>query len=122
MKTASELLRTAVAVMALGAGPVGHAGVYNFTASGSGVYTAGASGLGQVIPDNDPVGVAYALNFGTAGLRISDINVSLNISGGWNGDLYVYLARVGLCGVAQPGWGHHERRGRLRHIGAQHPA
>ena len=92
MKTASEMLRTAVAVMALGASLVGHAGVYNFTASGSGVYTAGASGLGQVIPDNDPVGVAYGLNFGTAGLRISDINVSLNISGGWNGDLYAYLS------------------------------
>ena len=92
MRKASELLGTSVAVMALGASLVGHAGIYNFTPSGSGVYTAGASGLGQAIPDNDATGVAYALNFGTAGLHISDIKVSLNISGGWNGDLYAYLS------------------------------
>jgi hypothetical protein len=92
MKTASELLGTSVAAMALGASLVGHAGVYSFTASGAGVYTAGASGLGQVIPDNDATGVAYALNFGTGGLHINDIKISLNISGGWNGDLYAYLS------------------------------
>jgi subtilisin-like proprotein convertase family protein len=92
MKTASEVLRISVAVMALGASPVGHAGIYNFTPSGDGVYTAGASGLGQVIPDNDATGVAYALNFGAAGVHISDIKISLNVSGGWNGDLYAYLS------------------------------
>ena len=92
MRKASELLGTSVAVMALGASLVGHAGVYNFTASGAGIYTAGANGLGQVIPDNDATGVAYGLNFGTVGLHISDIKVSLNISGGWNGDLYAYLS------------------------------
>jgi subtilisin-like proprotein convertase family protein len=78
--------------MALGVSLVGHAGIYNFTPSGGGVYTAGASGLGQVIPDNEATGVAYALNFGATGLQISDIQVSLNISGGWNGDLYAYLS------------------------------
>ena len=92
MKKASELLGTSVAAMALGASLVGHASIYTFTPSGDGVYTAGASGLGQVIPDNDATGVAYALNFWTAGLQISDIRISLNISGGWNGDLYAYLA------------------------------
>ena len=92
MKTASELLGTSVAVMALGVSLVGHAGIYNFTPSGSGVYTASASGLGQVIPDNDATGVAYALNFGATALTISDVKISLNISGGWNGDLYAYLA------------------------------
>ena len=92
MKTASELLGTSVAALALGASLVGHAGIYNFTSSAGGVYTASASGLGQVIPDNDAAGVAYALDFGAAGLHVSDIKISLNISGSWNGDLYAYLA------------------------------
>ena len=92
MKTVSELLGTSVAVMALGASLVGHAGIYNFTPSGGGVYTAGASGLGQIIPDNDATGVGYALNFAATALTISDVKISLNISGGWNGDLYAYLA------------------------------
>ena len=92
MKTASELLRISVAAMVLGASLVGHAGIYNFTPSGGGVYTVGASGLGQIIPDNDATGVGYALSFGIGGLHISDIKVSLNISGGWNGDLYAYLS------------------------------
>jgi hypothetical protein len=115
MKKASGLLGISVAVLALGASLVGHAGIYNFTPSGGGVYTAGASGLGQVIPDNDATGVAYALNFGTAGLQISDIRISLNISGGWNGDLYAYLAhgsdyvvllnRVGATTSSADGYG-----------------
>jgi subtilisin-like proprotein convertase family protein len=92
MKTARNLLGTSVAVMALGVSVVGRAGIYDFTASGGGVYTASASGLGQVIPDNDATGVAYALNFGTTGLQVSDIKISLNISGGWNGDLYAYVS------------------------------
>ena len=92
MKTASDRSKISVAAMALGVSLAGRAGIYNFTATGGGVYTAGASGLGQVIPDNDHSGVAFALNFGDAGLNISDLKVSLNISGGWNGDLYAYLS------------------------------
>lgn len=92
MKKASELLGIAVAAMVLGSSLAGYAGIYNFTSSGGGAYTAGASGLGQVIPDNDATGVAYALNFGATGLTISDIKISLNITGGWNGDLYAYLS------------------------------
>jgi subtilisin-like proprotein convertase family protein len=92
MKTVTNLLGASVAAIAIGASLIGHAGIYNFTTSGGGVYTAGASGLGQVIPDNNPVGVAYALNFEATGLQISDIQVSLNVSGGWNGDLYAYLS------------------------------
>ena len=92
MKTASKLFGMTAALMALGVSLVGHAGIYNFSASGGGVFTASASSLGQVIPDNNASGVAYALNFGAIGLQISDISVSFNISGGWNGDLYAYLA------------------------------
>jgi subtilisin-like proprotein convertase family protein len=46
----------------------------------------------QVIPDNNPSGVAYGVDFGTAGLQITDVAVSFTISGGWNGDLYAYLS------------------------------
>lgn len=54
-------------------------------------YTATFSGS-QVIPDNDYSGVAYLMNFGAVGLNISDVSVTLNISGGYNGDLYAYLS------------------------------
>jgi subtilisin-like proprotein convertase family protein len=63
----------------------------DFTGSG-GDYTATATGLTQVIPDNNPSGVAYALNFGATGLSISDVTVSFATSGGYNGDIYAYLS------------------------------
>jgi subtilisin-like proprotein convertase family protein len=46
----------------------------------------------QTIPDNDPSGVAFAFNLaGTDVGQIQQVSVSLNISGGANGDLYAYL-------------------------------
>ncbi len=92
IKTGSKCFGLATVVVAMALDPAGHAALYNFTTSGDGVYTASASGLNQVIPDYDPSGVAYGLNFEASGLRISDITVTLNISGGWNGDLYAYLS------------------------------
>jgi subtilisin-like proprotein convertase family protein len=115
MKTASKLLGTTVAAVTLGVSLVGHAGIYNFTTSGGGVYTVGSGSISQVIPDNTPSGVAYALNFGATGLQISDVTVTLNISGGWNGDLYAYLShgdgfavllnRVGTTSSGGDGYG-----------------
>ena len=92
MKAAGKWLRMLTTMVALGGYSTAWAGIYNFSTSGVGVYTASASGLGQLIPDNNPSGVAYGLDFGATGLSISDIKISLNISGGWNGDLYVYLS------------------------------
>ncbi|MFO1488989.1 MAG: PEP-CTERM sorting domain-containing protein [Verrucomicrobiota bacterium] len=48
---------------------------------------------GGVIPDGNLTGwsVTRALS-GITDLAITDVNVSLNISGGFNGDLYAYLA------------------------------
>lgn len=66
--------------------------LYTFTDNGGGHYSASASGLGQVLPDNNPSGVAYALNFGAAGQSIGSMSVTFSISGGYNGDLYAYLA------------------------------
>jgi subtilisin-like proprotein convertase family protein len=64
----------------------------SFNANGGGDYTASGSSLSQVIPDNNPSGVGYDLNFGFTGLAVANVTVSLNISGGQNGDLYAYLA------------------------------
>lgn len=43
------------------------------------------------IPDYDPSGIISVLNFNTGGKLVSSIEVRLEISGGWNGDLYAYL-------------------------------
>ena len=68
-------------------------------------YTASASGLTQGIPDNSPSGAAYALNFADTGLSISSVSVTLDISGGYNGDLTVYLShgsQISYLLVANP--------------------
>jgi len=47
---------------------------------------------GGVIPDGDLVGTAFAQTLsGLPAVPITDVNVSLDLSGGWNGDLYAYL-------------------------------
>ncbi len=61
------------------------------TPADPGLYTGGGSSLGQVVPDNTLAGVGYSINFGPAGLTISDISITLNLTGGYNGDLYAYL-------------------------------
>lgn len=114
MKTGNKILGSTATVMVLGVGLAVHAGLYNFSASEGGIYTASASSLGQVIPDNNPSGVAYALDFGATGLEISDLQVSFNISGGWSGDLYAYLShgsgfavllnRVGTVKIGDDGY------------------
>lgn len=49
------------------------------------------NGLNQSVPDGNPSGLANVQNLTSDIIEIEDISVSLNISGGWNGDLYVYL-------------------------------
>ena len=46
----------------------------------------------QVIPDNNASGVAYSFNFVGGPLVVTNVSVSLNIAGGWDGDLYAYLS------------------------------
>ncbi|PYI80004.1 MAG: hypothetical protein DME26_22460 [Verrucomicrobia bacterium] len=87
---------------------------------------AGASVTAQVasftnvvntaIPDANPTGLSSTIDVsGVAGL-IGDLNVYLDISGGWNGDLYAYLSfdnggfavllnRVGKSGSNPTGYG-----------------
>jgi subtilisin-like proprotein convertase family protein len=68
--------------MALLAGPSARADV-----------SASFTSLNKTIPDGNPVGVAdtETVNAG-AGQQITGITLSLNISGGYNGDLFGYVA------------------------------
>lgn len=50
------------------------------------------TGPTMTIPDNDPSGLALTYNLLGMGGTISNVTVSLDISGGYNGDLYAYLA------------------------------
>ena len=47
--------------------------------------------VGLAIPDNDPNGLVSSISFTDPGASISDVSVNLDITGGWNGDLYAYL-------------------------------
>ena len=72
-----------------------------------------------VIPDGSLVGAAFTHQLTEQGPAlpgaITDLNVTLNLSGGWNGDLYAYLVhssgftvllnRVGRSGTSGPGYG-----------------
>ncbi len=80
----------------MGSGQPAVAGLYDFPTSAGGItYVGGASDLNQAIPDNTPVGVGYSINFGASGLSVGSISVSLNLSGGYNGDIYAYLSHGG---------------------------
>ena len=54
-------------------------------------YGTGSGGL--LIPDGSPVGVASVMPFtaNTTGNQMIGVTVGLNISGGYNGNLYAYL-------------------------------
>ena len=65
------------------AGPA-RAGLYHFG--------SGADDLNQLIPDSPVGGVAYSIGFQDTGLQIGSIMLTLNISGGYDGDLYACLS------------------------------
>jgi subtilisin-like proprotein convertase family protein len=69
---------------------------------------------GGVIPDGSLTGWSDTRSMSGIG-NISDVSVTLNLSGGWNGDLYAYLVhgsgfsvllnRVGVTANGSPGYG-----------------
>ncbi|MDE3099603.1 MAG: PEP-CTERM sorting domain-containing protein [Verrucomicrobiota bacterium] len=62
-----------------GSGPVYYTNIFNFN-------------VNQVIPDDNPAGLTLAQNITVAGSgTIASVSVNLDISGGFNGDLYAYL-------------------------------
>jgi hypothetical protein len=68
---------------------------YQGTVSGGG--TAAGTLLNTVIDDGNPGGMWNTMDLSSAGLAtsITDIKVTLNFSGGYNGDLYAYLSYNG---------------------------
>jgi subtilisin-like proprotein convertase family protein len=81
------------------------AALYPFTGpDGNGAYTSGTISPSQIIPDNSPVGASYGFNFTVTGLSISAVTLTLNLSGGFNGDMYGYLQHNGaLMELFNPG-------------------
>ena len=65
-----------------------------WTAQGGIIYSSFANG--GVIPDGIPSGSAGTASVSGFGSSISDIRVNLNISGGYNGDLYASLSHGGV--------------------------
>jgi subtilisin-like proprotein convertase family protein len=50
--------------------------------------------LGYSVPDNDQVGLTDTRTVSLpAGQLVTGVSVGLNLTGGWNGDLYAYLAK-----------------------------
>ncbi|HEV2394892.1 MAG TPA: VPDSG-CTERM sorting domain-containing protein [Verrucomicrobiae bacterium] len=70
-----------------------------FAPSARALPVTATSSPGVVIPDNDLNGVADTINLSTTITSISDVTVTLDISGGYNGDYYAYL-RHGATGFA----------------------
>jgi subtilisin-like proprotein convertase family protein len=53
------------------------------------LFSSGA--LNQAIPDGNPSGFANTLTVNGLGVSVVSVSVGLQVTGGWNGDLYAYL-------------------------------
>lgn len=64
----------------------------------AGIFTFSSGTLNTTIPDGNPVGIASTINVSGVGNIFSsgdNVSMTLNISGGNNGDLYAYLSYDG---------------------------
>lgn len=77
----------AIIVLVLGTTVVANAALYNST------FSYGGSPYG--IPDGSTAGVWSYINVSGMNPTLTDITVTLNLSGGYNGDLYAYLSYNG---------------------------
>lgn len=83
-----------------------------FCETGSAALLFDYSGSPVAITDNDASGVAFSFSLSDPAVSITALTVTLNVSGGYNGDLYAYLShgagfavllnRVGV-GASTPG-------------------
>ena len=62
-----------------------------FLARATITYSPGLNNINATIPDGDLTGLQSSLNLSGLQGTILDVNVSLNIAGGFNGDYYAYL-------------------------------
>jgi len=54
---------------------------------------------GGVVPDNDPSGLTITESLAGWSGSVSNVSVTLNLTGGWNGDIYAYLYHDGVMSV-----------------------
>ena len=66
------------------------------TVSAQGALYPSSGPLNTAIPDGNPAGISFTLNATGLLPTISDVNVFINVSGGFNGDLYAYLSHDGV--------------------------
>jgi hypothetical protein len=64
----------------------------------AGVSSTSVENINAIIPDGDLNGISSQLISGLSG-TISDVNVTLTISGGFNGDYYAYISHDGVSAV-----------------------
>lgn len=78
------------------------------TAAAQSFAFSGSSGLlDRAVPDNDASGVASVLRIASPGRSVVQLRVSLELTGGYTGDWYAYLAHDGAISVLlnRPGRG-----------------
>jgi subtilisin-like proprotein convertase family protein len=62
-----------------------------FTAEGQTNYFIGLNGINQTIPDGNPNGIFSQISVSDIPATLINVSVNLDITGGFNGDLYAYL-------------------------------
>lgn len=87
--------------------------VFAAVASFGQTYTTNVT-VNTVVPDNNPSGLASSFDWNGLSGTINNVSVSLNLSGGYNGDLFAYLTgpggyavllnRVGVTGANPNGY------------------
>ena len=91
VKTARKLMKRFQILLLLGVIALVHP-------AGAALFESGT--LNTAIPDNNLTGISSTIDISSAPFStVTDVNVRLNISGGYNGDLYVYLTHDGATAI-----------------------
>ena len=62
----------------------------------AGIYSVSSGDISLGIPDANPTGISTSINVSSLPVTITDVNVWINVSGGYNGDLYAFLSYNGV--------------------------
>ena len=62
----------------------------------AGIYSVSSGTITLGIPDANPTGISSSINVSSLPSVIEDVNVWINVSGGYNGDLYAFLSYNGV--------------------------